>query len=258
MQPGNDPRPLSGRTALVTGAGRGVGRGIALALAQAGARVAVNDLHPERAAAVAAEVAEQAGDALPLAFDVTDEAAVRDALARLREQAGGVDVLVHNAGVLDGGGRPNRFADMPVADWRSQLELNLAALMLLAQQVLPHQVEQGWGRIVQISSGASAQGLPIGVAAYGAAKAGGEGLMRHLAVEYGPHGVTANSLALGLMEGLGRADEPRLRRMIDAVPVGRLGTGADVGAAVLWLASEPGGYTNGQVIHLNGGTVFGR
>lgn len=250
--------PLSGRTALVTGAGRGVGRGIALALAEAGARVAVNDLHAERAEAVAAEAAERGGTALALACDVTDEPALHAALARLRAWGGGVDVLVHNAGVLDGGGRPNRFADMPVADWRHQIELNLAAMMLLAQAVLPHQVEQGWGRIVQISSGASSHGLPIGVAAYGAAKAGAEGLVRHLAVEYGPQGVTANALALGLMEGLGRVEEPRVRRMVDAVPVGRLGTGADVGAAILWLASEPGGYTNGQVIHLNGGTIFGR
>jgi len=254
----SEHRPLEGRTALVTGAGRGVGRGIALALAAAGARVAVNDLHAARAEAVAGEVTAAGGTAYALAFDVTDEVAVRESLALLGERAGGVDVLVHNAGVLDGGGRPNRFADMPVADWRRQIELNLAAMMLLVQQVLPHQVEQGWGRLVQISSGASAQGLPIGVAAYGAAKAGAEGLVRHLAVEYGPHGVTANSLALGLMEGLGRADDPRVRRMIGSVPVGRLGTGADVGAAVLWLASEAGGYTTGQVIHLNGGTVFGR
>lgn len=246
-------RPLQGRTALVTGGGQGVGRGIALGLARAGAHVAVNDLDPERAQAVVDDVVASGDSAHAVDFDVTNAAAVESALAKID-----VDVLVHNAGVPPGGGRPNRFGDMPVEDWQLQLDLNLVALMRLVQLVLPGQVERGWGRIIQISSGASSRGLPIGVAAYGAAKAGGEALIRHLGVEYGPHGITANSLALGLMEGVGGADDPKLARLIDAVPIGRLGRPSDVGAAVVWLASEPGGLVNGQVIHLNGGTVFGR
>lgn len=244
---------LDGRTALVTGAGQGVGRGIAMRLAAAGARVAVNDLDPARAQAVAAQIRDHGGDAFDLAFDVTDADAARAAVDRLD-----VDVLVHNAGVLPGGGRPGAFAQMPPADWQLQIDLNLAALMRLTQLVLPGQVDRGWGRIIQISSGASSRGLAIGVAAYGAAKAGGEALIRHLGVEYGPRGVTANSLALGLMEGLGRVDDPAVAKLIDSVPIGRLGRPEEVGDACVWLASESGGLVNAQVIHLNGGTVFGR
>lgn len=244
---------LAGRSALVTGAGQGVGRGIALRLAAAGATVAVNDLDPGRAHLVAAQIRSEGGAAIDLPFDVTDDGACRAALDQLP-----IDVLVHNAGVLPGGGRASPFAQMPPQDWQLQIDLNLVALMRLTQLVLPHQVERGWGRIIQISSGASSRGLAIGVAAYGAAKAGGEALMRHLGVEYGPSGITANSLALGLMEGLGREDDPAVARLIGAVPIGRLGRPAEVGDACVWLASESGGLTNAQVIHLNGGTVFGR
>lgn len=244
---------LAGRTALVTGAGQGVGRGIAQRLAAAGAQVLVNDLDADRAAEVAQGLAGPAGFGEPVPFDVTDRDAVTAALDGRR-----VDVLVSNAGIPPGGGRPSPFAQMPAEDWELQLSLNLAALMHLAQTVLPGQVDRGWGRIIQVSSGASSRGLAIGVAAYGAAKAGGESLMRHLAVEYGPHGITANSLALGLMEGVARAGEGAVERLVRAVPIGRLGRPGEVGAAAVWLASEDGGLVNGQVIHLNGGTVFGR
>ncbi|MFS3129322.1 SDR family NAD(P)-dependent oxidoreductase [Nocardioides sp. Bht2] len=248
-----DARPLAGRVALVTGAGQGVGRGIAMRLAAAGAKVAVNDLSPARADAVAAEIRDHGGDALGLAFDVTDAAAAETAVNGLE-----IDILVNNAGVPPGGGRPNRFAEMPPEDWQLQIDLNLAALMRLTQLVIPGQAKRGWGRIIQISSGASARGLAIGVAAYGAAKAGGESLIRHLGVEYGPAGITANSLALGLMEGVGRAGDPGVDRLINSIPIGRLGRPDDVGEACVWLSSEAGGLANGQVIHLNGGTVFGR
>lgn len=242
-----------GRTALVTGAGQGVGRGIAERLAATGVHVLVNDLAPDRSATVAEEITSAGGSAEPVPFDVTDREAAAAALTDRR-----IDILVNNAGVPPGGGRPSSWAEMPEEDWQLQLSLNLAAFMHLTQLVLPGQAQAGWGRIIQISSGASSRGLAIGVAAYGAAKAGGESLVRHIAVEYGPAGITANSVCLGLMEGLGRAGDPAVDRMIRSVPVGRLGRPTEIGGAVVWLASEDGGYVNGQVIHINGGTVFGR
>ncbi len=244
---------LTGRTALVTGAGQGVGRGIAERLSEAGATVLVNDLDQVRADAVAGAFTSRGLAAQSLPFDVTDHALVGATLA-----GRAIDVLVNNAGVPPGGGRPNRFADMPAEDWRLQLSLNLEALMHLTQTVLPGQVERGWGRIIQISSGASSRGLAIGVAAYGAAKAGGESLIRHLSVEYGPHGITANSLALGLMEGVARGNEEGVAKLARAIPTGRLGQPHEVGTAAVWLASDDGGLVNGQVIHLNGGTLSGR
>lgn len=249
---------LDGRAALVTGAGRGVGAGIAHSLAVAGASVAINDLHADRARSVADAIVAAGGKASAYPFDVTSPGQIDSGLAGIQKELGAIDILVHNAGVSEGGGRPNQFVDMPAEDWQLQIELNLVAMMRLTQAVLPAQMARGWGRIIQISSGASSRGLPIGVAAYGAAKAGSEALVRHLGVECGPNGITANALALGLMEGLGQADDPQLQKMIHAIPIGRLGTGADVGAAVIWLCSEAGGLVNSQVIHLNGGTVFGR
>ncbi|NKU37186.1 SDR family oxidoreductase [Rhodococcus hoagii] len=248
---------LGGRTALVTGAGRGVGAGIARVLAAAGASVRSTismPIAPSRWPRRSRRPVDSGG--LPVRCH--ERRRHRRRARPTTEQVGDIDILVHNAGVPDGGGRPNKFVDMPPADWQLQIDLNLAATMRIVQAVLPRQIENGWGRIVQISSGASSRGLPIGVGAYGAAKAGSEALIRHLGVECGPHGVTANALALGLMEGLGRADDPAVQKMIRGIPIGRLGTGADVGAAILWLCSEAGGLVNAQVIHLNGGTVFGR
>lgn len=249
-----NPFDLTGRTALVTGAGRGVGAGIAHSLALAGATVVVNDLHAGRAQ----EIADSLPGARALPFDVTDRAVVRRSVDGLVSDLGHLDILVHNAGVLDGGGRPARVVDLSPEVWQLQLDLNLTALHQLAQAVLPHQLDHGWGRIIQISSGAAARGLAIGVAAYGAAKAGGESLIRHLAVEYGAQNVTANALSLGMMEGLARVDEPAVQRMIRQIPTQRLGRPAEVGAAAVWLASDAGGLVNGQVIHLNGGMISGR
>ncbi|NRI65061.1 SDR family oxidoreductase [Rhodococcus sp. MS16] len=249
---------LDGRTALVTGSGRGVGEGIARVLGACGATVIVNDLHADRAQSVADAIIASGGSAFSSVFDVTDAAAVEQAITALADDGASVDILVHNAGIPDIGARPNQFVDMPEADWQRQIDLNLSAMMRVVQAVLPGQLANEWGRIIQISSGASTRGLSIGVSAYGAAKAGSEALIRHLSVECGSRGVTANALALGMMEGLGDVDDPALERMIRQIPIGRLGRGADVGAAILWLCSEAGGLVNGQVIHLNGGTVFGR
>lgn len=249
---------LDGRTALITGSGRGVGAGIAQELAEAGATVAINDLHADRAHSVADAIKAAGGKASTYAFDVTRPNAIEENIGAIIDDMGGIDIFVHNAGVIEGSGRPNLFVDMPVEDWQLQLDLNLVAMMYLVQAIVPLQIERGWGRIIQISSGASSRGLPIGVAAYGAAKAGSEALIRHLAVECGPKGITANALALGVMEGLGDIDDPQVQKLVNSVPIGRLGTGADVGTAVVWLCSGHGGLVNGQVIHLNGGTVFGR
>lgn len=248
---------LTGRTALVTGAGRGVGEGVVRELAAAGARVAVNDLHADRAEAVAASVREVGGRAVAAPFDVTDAAALAVALERVTAELGPVDVLVNNAGVPEGQ-RLVPFRESGEDDWLLQVELNLLASMRMIRAVLPGMVARGWGRVVQISSGASSHGLDIGVSAYGAAKSGIEGLIRHVATENGPSGVTANALALGLMDNAGRGRGLAPEHLAAGVPVRRLGRPAEVGGAVVWLSSEYGAFVTGQVIHLNGGSLNGR
>jgi len=222
----------------VTGAGQGVGAGIARALAEHGVAVVVNDLFPDRAEAVAAEVGGRA-----VAFDVTDLDAVRAGFAT----AGPVDILVNNAGIPADGFPQVDFKDSDPELWRRFVDLNLYGVLNCTHTVLPGMCDRGWGRVITISSEAGRVGLPIRVALYGAAKAGALGLTKHLAHEVGRFGVTCNALTLGTMEGV-PLDPSR-------VPIPRLGTGGDVGAMVAFLASDAAEWITGQVIGVNGGAV---
>ncbi len=233
---------LTGRTALVTGAGQNIGAGIARALASAGARVLVNDLRAERAA----EVADGIG-AEPVAFDVTD----RDAVLAAVEQAGTVDVLVNNAGNGGAGSMlPKRFMETEPDEWAGPMEVNLQGVLFCCHAVLPGMVERGHGRIITISSAAGTHGVGIGFAPYSVGKGGSLSLMRSLALEHGRQGITANSVALGIMDSVREETAAALR---GSIPVGRLGSPDDVGAACLWLASDEASWVTGQTIGLNGG-----
>jgi 3-oxoacyl-[acyl-carrier protein] reductase len=234
-----------GRVALVTGAGQGVGAGIASALAAAGFRVLVNDLYADRAEATAAAVG---GEAVP--FDVTDHGAVAAAFSSV----GPVDVLVNNAGIPVDGFPQTPFHQSDPALWRRFVDLNLYGVMNCTHLALPPMCERGWGRVITISSEAGRHGLDIGVSLYGAAKAGAVGLMRHVAVEVAPFGVTVNSLSLGL---IGNVQSEWADRVARTVPRRRLGTPADIGAAAAFLASDGADWITGQVLPVNGGSYTG-
>lgn len=242
---------LDRRVALVTGAGQGVGVGIAECLAEQGAAVAVNDLHAERAEAVAARLREPGARASAAPFDVTDEEAVIAGVRAVEEDLGPLDILVNNAGVPAGMGLASFLHSTP-EQWKAQIDLNLYGLLHCVRTVLPGMCTRGYGRIVVISSGAAQVGLPIGVSLYGAAKAGALGFVRHVAQEVARRGVTVNAVALGLMENVAGADTETLRRTI---PVGRPGTGRDAGAAVAYLASEEAAWVTGQTLSVNGGSL---
>ena len=244
---------LSRRVALVTGAGQGNGVGIARTLASQGAAVAVNDLHEERARAVTERIGEEGGKALAVAFDVTDPEAVGAGVARVSEALGPVDVLVNNAGVPEGMSLAP-FQQLPPEEWSRFVDLNLYGVLHCTLAVLSGMCERGFGRIITISSGAAQAGLPIGVSLYGASKAAAVGFMRHLAMEVARCGVTANCLALGLMaNAAGAADSTQA--IARTIPVGRLGTPEDVGAAVVYLASDEAAWLTGQTLGLNGGST---
>jgi len=247
---------LSGRCALVTGAGQGVGAGIARMLAARGAGVAVNDLRIERAAGTAAAIRGNGGEAYSLAFDVTDHEAVTAGVTDVVQSLGAVDILVNNAG--NGGAeamRPLPFRDTEPAAWEGPVRVNLYGVLHCSRAVIRGMCERRWGRIITIASGAGVVGLDIGVAAYGAGKGGAIAFMRHLAIENASFGVTANTLALGLME----MEQPGdiTARMARSIPVGRLGRPDDVGASCVYLASEEASWMTGQTIHLNGGAITG-
>ena len=243
---------LAGQVALVSGAGQGVGAGIARMLAARGAAVGVNDLFPDRAERVAAEIAAAGGRAHALCFDVTDAAAVRAGVARLESTQGPVDVLVNNAGVpVDMA--LTQFRDMPPERWARYVDLNLYGVLHCTKAVLDGMCARRFGRVITISSGAGQVGLAIGVSLYAAGKGGAIAFMRHLAMEVARFGVTANSLALGLMANAGGA--PGVAGLERTIPLGRLGLPEDVGAAVVFLASREAGWITGQTIGINGGTL---
>jgi NAD(P)-dependent dehydrogenase (short-subunit alcohol dehydrogenase family) len=243
---------LTGHVALVTGAGQGIGAGIAETLAECGAAVAVNDLFPDRAEAEVKTIVDAGASAAPAAFDVTDLEQVRAGVAEIATSLGPVDILVNNAGIVQEGPRGLvQFRDLDPGEWHRSIDLNLYGVLNCVKATIDGMCDRGFGRIVTISSGAGVTGLKIGVSMYAAGKGGAIGFMRHLALETARYGVTANTLALGLMDnaaGRGTSGLP------PAAPVGRAGTGRDVGAAVVWLAAE-GEWVTGQTIGINGGSL---
>jgi NAD(P)-dependent dehydrogenase (short-subunit alcohol dehydrogenase family) len=244
---------LTGRVALVTGGGQNVGAGIARALAAQGAAVAVNDFHADRAQQVANEILAAGGRAAAIPFDVTDLTAVVAGFDEATDRLGAVDVLVNNAGT----GGPNapmqvaQFADMAPDEWAPIVAVNLFGPMNCAKAVIGSMIARQWGRVITISSGAGQIGMNIGVSPYAAGKAGAMGFMRHLAIENAMHGVTVNTISLGLV-----LDDPGLvEALAKTVPVGRMGTPADVGALAVYLASDEASWITGQTIGLNGGQL---
>lgn len=240
---------LTGRTALVTGAGQNVGAGIARLLAAQGALVAVNDVDAGRAGDVVAQIETAGCRAVAAPFDVTDHDAVAAGVA----EVGPVDVLVNNAG---NGGVPGMsvkpFIDTEAADWEGPLRVNLYGVLNCCHATVPGMCERGWGRVITISSGAGTAGVNIGVSPYSAGKGGGLAFTRTLALEVARQGVTANTLAIGLM---GLPDPDVTARLAKSIPVGRTGTPEDIAAACVWLASNEAAWVTGQTIELNGGSV---
>ena len=240
---------LTGRSALVTGAGQNVGAGIARALAAQGAFVFVNDIDPTRADATTTAIAAAGGNARSLVFDVTDLGGVCAAI----DDIDPIDILVNNAG--NGGAHgivPQPFRDMDPSAWEGPIRVNLYGVLHCVKAVIDGMCERGWGRIITISSGAGTRGVGIGVAPYSAGKGGGIAFTRTLALEVAASGVTANSLALGLM---GMPDPKLTAHLARTIPVQRTGEPADIAAACVWLASNEAEWVTGQTIEINGGAL---
>jgi NAD(P)-dependent dehydrogenase (short-subunit alcohol dehydrogenase family) len=243
---------LKGRKALVTGAGRGVGEGIARFFAEAGATVAINDLHEGRARAVAEKIQASGGAAIPASFDVADFAAVAVGIAAVESAIGGLDILVNNAGIPESMG-VQPFRESEPAAWRPYIDVNLYGVLNCSRAVINGMCERKYGRIVTISSGAGTVGLSLGVAPYAAGKGGGISFMRHLALETARHGVTANTVAIGMIDN--HRDPSVTAHLAKQIPVGRLGRPEDVAALCLYLVSDEASWMTGQTIGLNGGSV---
>jgi len=239
---------IDGRVALVTGGSRGIGRAIAIALAEAGAHVAVN--YRERASeadAVVQAVIGMGRRGLAVQTDVARGDAVPAMVRMVEASLGPVDILVNNAGVA----LPRGLDDLTVDDFDRTIAVNLKSAFLCTQAVLPHMRAQGWGRIVNISSGAARGSGSVGLH-YNASKAGMEGLTRGYAARLVREGVTVNAVAPTLVESDMTAD--RREEFAARVPMGRLGRPEEVAQAVLMVVGNP--YMTGQTVQVNGGTYF--
>jgi 3-oxoacyl-[acyl-carrier protein] reductase len=241
---------LNNHIALVTGGSRGIGKAIALALATAGAGVAVNYRErAEEAGSVVEAIHRIGGRAVAIAADVSVTSAVQSMIAAIEGQLGPIDILVNNAGISLTRG----LDDITEEDFDRTIAVNLKSAFLCTQAVLPHMRARRWGRIINISSIGARIGARSSSVAYGAAKAGLEGLTRAYALRLAPEGVTVNAIAPGLIDT--EMGKPLIEAGVAAsIPVGRVGTGDDIAQTVLLLVQD--GFITGQTLAVNGGSFF--
>jgi gluconate 5-dehydrogenase len=246
---------LAGRVALVTGASRGLGWAMAQALAGAGAHVVLNGRDQEALAARQAELVA-AGHAASIArFDVRDTLCAVIAIGDIDATLGRLDILVNNAGII-----PRKpVAETTDEDWQAAIDIDLSSAFRLAREASRLMVRQRWGRIVNIGSVMGAIARPT-IPAYVTAKAGLTGLTRALAVELGPMGVTVNCIAPGFFPSdateILHANPDFNARVTGRAPLGRWGEPAELGGALIFLASPASAYCTGQVITVDGGLTI--
>lgn len=245
----------SSRTAIVTGGGSGIGYAISARLVADGHAVAIFDLDGAAAAKAAETISASGGRAVGLAVDVTDRTRIDEGVAAVREQLGRPTILVNCAG-LDGF---DPFLKITAEKWNRILAVNLTGTFDCCQAVVPDMIEEGWGRIVNISSSSAHGGQPL-MTHYVASKAGVIGFTKALALELGPQGITVNTIPPGFI------DTPMLRKSEERgllgkgvehheslTPVRRIGKPEDIAAACSFLVRDEAGYVTGQVIGVNGG-----
>ncbi len=262
--PGQDNFTLTGRRAVVTGAGRGIGRSIALALASAGANVAVTARNTGELEQLVAEIQAMGRQSLAVSCDVTDPEQVQHMATTLIEGLGGVDILVNNAGNAGS----HKFLNHSDELWHRMLAVNLTSVYYVTKAFVPKLIDQRWGRIINIASIASRVGGRY-IAAYTAAKHGVLGLTRALAVELLPYNITVNAICPGyvntpMTDGnvsniaarTGMSEEQAREALEKTSPQGRLMEPEEIAAAAVFLAQDIAKGITGQAINIDGGGVM--
>ena len=241
---------LTGMTALVTGASGGIGSAIAKALAGQGARLALSGSNAGKLEAFRAELG---GDHVALPCDLGDPAAVDALVPQAVEALGKIDILVNNAGVT----RDNLAMRMKDEEWDQVIRVNLEAAFRLMRAAGKPMMKARFGRIISITSVVGATGNP-GQANYAASKAGLVGMSKAIAQELASRNITVNCVAPGFIRSAMTDVLPEAQKsaLLGRIPVGDLGDGSDIGAAVVYLASKEAGYVTGQTLHVNGGMAM--
>lgn len=240
---------LANKTALITGAGGDLGRGMAIRLAEEGAAVAVNDIDLGKAEETATLITRNGGKALAIQADLTASKQVGDMVARGIHELGRLDILVNNAGDI----RDALVTKMSETDWDYVVDLNLKGSFLCARAVIPHMIERGYGKIVNISS--MAYKGNIGQANYVSSKAGVVGLTQALGLELARYGINVNCVAPGIIDTprSKTLDEKVRERLIRCAPMRRMGEIVDIANAVLFFVSDEAKYITRQTLHVSGG-----
>jgi 3-oxoacyl-[acyl-carrier protein] reductase len=241
---------LSGMNALVTGASGGIGSAIAKALAGQGAKVALSGTREEALQAVQADLGAAA---ITLPCNLSDAAAVDALVPAAVEQLGGLDILVNNAGIT----RDNLAMRMKDEEWDTVIRVNLEAAFRLARAACKPMMRAKFGRIISVTSVVGVTGNP-GQVNYAASKAGLIGLSKALAQEVASRNITVNTIAPGFIQSAmtDALAEAQREALLGRIPAGKLGTGSDIAAAAVYLASREAGYVTGATLHVNGGMAM--
>jgi 3-oxoacyl-[acyl-carrier protein] reductase len=244
---------LKGQVAIVTGSAQGIGQAIATALSQEGARLVISDIREEAATAAAKELAAAGQETMAVAANVADDASVKAMVEKVLSSWGKIDILVNNAGIT----RDALLIRMKEADWDAVLDINLKGVFHCTKAVLPGMTKQRSGKIVNIASIVGVMGN-AGQANYVASKAAVIGLTKTTAREYASRGIAVNAVAPGFIQTAmtDALSQDVRQRLMEQIPLGRLGTPQDVANAVLFLVSEQAAYITGQVLHVNGGMLM--
>lgn len=246
---------LNGKVALITGGTHGIGMAIGKTLGQAGAKICVNDISDEKLEECKAEYAKAGVDVYTLKFDVTNEEAVDKGISQIEEEVGDVDILVNNAGII----KRIPILDMPVADYKQVIDIDLVAPLILAKRVAPKMIEKRAGKIINMCSMMSVYGRNS-VSAYASAKGGLKLLTANMCCEWAKYNVQINGIGPGYIATAQTAPireggHPFNDLVMMRTPANRWGEPEDIGNAALFLASKAADFVNGQVLYVDGGIL---